>query len=116
MSHAGSWVRTGALLLLIAPFAPSLHLALERHEWLHEEHGDTHRHDPDREPHPAADHELPAVAKTSKLILSVVDVILVRLEVVLPTPRTWSPVVEPDVHSQPDALASPPRSPRAPPA
>lgn len=107
--------RAGTLLVLIGFFAVPLHLAVEEHhEWRHES-GEHERHDhesPD-DSHPAVDHELSALAKAPRFVPPVVDVLILRLEILPPDTQGWEPRIEPDAQSPPDVLASPPRSPRS---
>jgi hypothetical protein len=115
MKRSASVTWAGAFLFLLAPFATPLHLAIEEHEWHHEESGESHRHDSEQESHPASDHELTAVAKAPRLVLAPVEIVLLHVSVVPPDIRTWFPTVEADAHSPPDAHPTPPQSPRAPP-
>ena len=114
MQRAAAWTRAGALLIFFALFATPIHLAVEAHEWHHEDAED-HHHDSDQAPHPAVDHELTALAKAPRLVLPVVEIVYLHLSVLPPDVRAWVPSIEPDAQSPPDVFASPPRSPRSPP-
>jgi hypothetical protein len=106
--------RAGAFLLLLALFATPLHLAVEAHEWHHEDAEDPH-HDSDQAPHPAVDHELAALAKAPRLVLPAVEIVTLHLSVLPPDVRAWVPSIEPEAQSPPEVFASPPRAPRSPP-
>ena len=115
MKRASVWTSAGALLLL-ASFATPLHLALEAHEWHHEEAGKDHRHDSESETHPAVDHELLALSRTVQVDLTVpVEPMAPDATLAEPEVRAWYPPIDLVSNGPPDSLQSPPRSPRAPP-
>ena len=106
----------GAFVIAFALFAPSFHLAVEAHEFHHEDGEDhQHRHDSEREPHPAVEHELTALAKAPRFVPPVVEVAVFHADFLPPVVRAWVPSTEPEAHVPPDLVASPPRSPRSPP-
>jgi hypothetical protein len=120
-SRWGTWA--GALLFLLAPFATPLHLAVEEHEFIHQEgddHGHEHdrghhRHGSDQGSHPAGDHELTAIAKAPRLDLATVELAVVDLGLEPPAAPIVLPRVDVDVPHPPDAVPTPLQSPRAPP-
>ena len=109
--------RACVALLLFGFFGTPLHLAFEdHHDWRHE-HGEHQPHDEgsERDTHPAVDHEVTAFAGAPRFTPPVVDVLILRLDILPPETRTWTPAVEPEAQSPPEVFASPPRSPRSPP-
>jgi hypothetical protein len=107
---------TWAGVFVFALFATPLHLAVEAHEF-HHENGDDHehRHDSEREPHPAVDHELTALAKAPRFVPPVVDVAVFHEGFLPPDVRAWVPLIEAEIRAPSGLFASPPRSPRSPP-
>jgi hypothetical protein len=116
MTRSAAWTWAGTLLFFLVPFATPLHLAVEEHEWHHEEGHAPHRHGSDQESHPAVDHELTAVAKAPKTVLVPVELVFLHVCVVPPDVRTWLPTVDSEAYRPPDSDPLPPQSPRAPPA
>jgi hypothetical protein len=114
MTRAAACTWAGAFLIFLALFATPLHLAVEAHEWHHEDAED-HPHDSEQGTHPAVDHEVAALAKAPRLVLPLVEIVTLHLSILPPDVRAWVPSIEPEAHSPPDVFASPPRSPRSPP-
>ncbi len=115
MKRASFWTWAGASLLLLALFATPAHLAVEAHEWHHDDRGEEHPHDADGDQHPAVDHELIALLRVVKVVPPALETVAPGLPLVEPEVQAWVPPVDVESNGPPDLLLSPPRSPRAPP-
>ena len=116
MKRAAGWTWLGASFFFLAFFGTPLHLAIEAHEWHHDNAEESHHHhDSDQGPHPAIDHELTALAKAPRVLPPAVEVVFLHVDVLPPDVTAWVPSIESEAHSPPDVFASPPRSPRSPP-